>query len=92
MREGMTMESTKMCVVYILHSASTERYYTGHTSDLDRRLREHNAGVTPSNRGGMPWSIVWKSEGMSRGEAMKLERRIKTRGAGRYLEDDQLTG
>ena len=44
MREGMTMESTKMCVVYILHSASTERFDTGHTSDLDRRLREHKTG------------------------------------------------
>src|SRR5664280_1529752 len=28
--------------VYILYSPKSDRYYVGHTNDIDRRLEEHN--------------------------------------------------
>ena len=34
-----------------------------------------------------PWQIVWTQECQSRAEAMKLEKKIKSRGIGRFLKD-----
>jgi putative endonuclease len=48
-----------MFTVYILFSATTEKYYTGQTQDLDNRIAEHNAGETASIKNGIPWQIVY---------------------------------
>ena len=76
--------------VYILQSQSTGRFYCGHTSDLERRIDQHNdpeyelSRTTKVFKG--PWKIVWKGECIERGEAMKLEKSIKKRGINRFLE------
>ncbi len=73
--------------VYILLSRSIEKYYIGHTQNLENRIIEHNCGETVSIKRGIPWTIVWIKETSSRSEAMKLENWIKKRGAQRFLED-----
>ena len=73
--------------VYILFSKSTQKYYTGSTHDLENRLLEHNSGETKSIKHGIPWEVVWKTLLPLRAEAMKLETKIKKRGAKRFLED-----
>jgi putative endonuclease len=74
-------------VVYVLFSERTQRYYTGQSQDLQNRLSEHNAGETPSIKKGIPWKLVWNKECESRSEALKLENKIKKRGAKRFLDD-----
>jgi putative endonuclease len=78
--------------VYILQSESTLKYYSGHTQNIENRLSEHNKGETSSIRHGIPWKLVWESEAANRSQAMRLEKRIKARGAKRFLEDLQKTG
>ena len=73
--------------VYILFSDSLQRYYTGQCQDLANRLHEHNAGETPSIKRGIPWRLLWHAETETRREAMQLEKKIKSRGAARYLVD-----
>jgi putative endonuclease len=73
--------------VYILFSDTTGRYYIGHTQNFANRLSEHNHGETSSIRAGIPWREVWTIEFSSRADAMKLEKKIKSRGAKRFLED-----
>jgi putative endonuclease len=73
--------------VYILYSSSASKYYTGSTQDLDNRLREHNSGETPSIKYGIPWLVVWQNQCETRSEAIKLENKIKKRGAKRFLDD-----
>ena len=73
--------------VYILFSNSTSKYYSGQTQDLINRLKEHNSGETSSIKNGIPWKAVWTIEVNSRSEAMKLEIKIKKRGAKRFIED-----
>jgi len=73
--------------VYILHSTTCNRFYTGHSQHFEHRLNQHNAGQTQSNKTCIPWSLVWKTELNSRAEAMALERKIKARGAARFLSD-----
>jgi len=63
--------------VYILYSATANRYYKGQTMDLTRRLAKHNAGREKSTAPYQPWKLVWYIEKPSRAAAMKLERYLK---------------
>ncbi|MCF8143879.1 MAG: GIY-YIG nuclease family protein [Deltaproteobacteria bacterium] len=75
--------------VYILQSDSTGRYYCGQSSDPDRRLRQHNDPEyqlsKTTKRFPGPWKLVWKQECLDRGEATRLERKIKKRGISRFI-------
>jgi putative endonuclease len=73
--------------VYILYSQKTSKYYIGSTSNIEDRLKHHNGGHTPSTKSGTPWEIVKVIEGPDRSRALKLELKIKKRGAKRFLED-----
>jgi putative endonuclease len=76
-----------MFKVYILHSVSCNKFYTGHTQDLDNRFIEHNAGETKSIKRCVPWKLVWQQDLATKGEAMTLENKIKKRGARRFLQN-----
>ncbi len=79
-----------MYITYIIFSPSINKFYTGHTEDLERRLEEHNRGKTSFSVQGKPWQLVFSKALYSRGEAMKLEKFIKKRGAGRFLIDNNI--
>ena len=72
--------------VYILRSEKTQKYYTGITKNLENRIFEHNAGETTSIKHGIPWIVVWQFQCETRSEALKLEKKIKSRGAQRFLD------
>ncbi|HMV26173.1 MAG TPA: GIY-YIG nuclease family protein [bacterium] len=76
--------------VYILYSKSCRRYYVGQTQDLERRLEEHNHGLSPSTRNGAPWVIVYQFACDTRSDAMRIEKQIKKQGAARYIERQAL--
>jgi putative endonuclease len=79
-----------MYTTYILFSSKIDKYYTGQTDDLDRRMEEHNRGKTPFLETGMPWNLVFSRECNSRHDAIKLEKFIKKRGATRFLKDNNI--
>ncbi|MEC7518610.1 MAG: GIY-YIG nuclease family protein [Myxococcota bacterium] len=67
--------------VYVLISADGGRTYVGITTDVERRLRQHNgelAGGARSTRAGRPWSVgVRRGPYADRGEASRREAQIK---------------
>ena len=73
--------------IYILFSPRTGHYYVGSTAQLDRRLRQHNAGASLSTRAGRPWELVHSQACATRSDAVRLESKIKARGIRRYLVD-----
>ncbi|MFQ6606010.1 MAG: GIY-YIG nuclease family protein, partial [Fidelibacterota bacterium] len=73
-------------VVYIMYSASRDRYYTGQTSDLSKRISQHNAGYDRYTRSGIPWELKYTEEYQTRREAMRREREIKAKKSRSYLE------
>ena len=73
--------------VYILFSEQRSRYYVGQTADIDNRLKRHNQGKVPSTKYGVPWKLVLQIVVSNKTEALVLERRIKKRGAKRYIDD-----
>ena len=69
-----------MFYVYILFSKSTDRYYIGHTSNVNRRLEEHNHPdeFSKYTAKGIPWNLILSFEiSHSRGDARKVEKFIK---------------
>ena len=63
--------------VYILYSPSTDSYYKGQTSDLEDRIRRHNAGCEKATKHGIPWKLALTIPKESKGEALFLERKLK---------------
>ena len=66
-----------MWYVYILQSEKTGRYYTGHTENLEKRLREHNSGKTRSLKAHLPIRIVYSEVCLTKQDAYRRERQIK---------------
>jgi len=66
-----------MYFTYILYSESRDRYYKGHTRNIDSRLKRHNNGENISTSYGKPWTLVLALGKPTRNEAMKLERKLK---------------
>jgi len=72
---------------YILFSKTRSRYYIGQTSNVNKRLERHNKGIIPSTKGEAPWKLILQIEISNRSEAMLLEKKIKKRGAKRFIDD-----
>lgn len=63
--------------VYVLR-CKTGELYTGCTTDLERRVREHNSGAgSKFTRSRLPVDVVYKEELGGRSEALRRERAIK---------------
>jgi putative endonuclease len=79
-----------MYFTYILFSLKSDKFYTGQTEDLNRRVDEHNRGKTPFMERGKPWIVVFSKEFTERAQAIALEKKIKKRGAARFIADINL--
>ena len=72
---------------YIIQSKTTGKYYIGHTSNLERRLKEHNSGQTKSTRNGDPWDLVYTKTFPNSSESIKFELKIKRMKSKKYIMD-----
>jgi len=78
-----------MYYVYVLQSVKNKSIYVGCTSDINKRLREHNEGKSFYTKKHLPWKIIYfegycdKYDVFSREKSLKLHaqglRRIKER-------------
>ena len=64
--------------VYVVE-AQDGRLYTGVTTDLDRRMKEHQSGKKGAKffRSSSFKALVYQQDQLSRGEALSLEHKIK---------------
>jgi putative endonuclease len=67
--------------VYVLHNRE-RKFYIGLSDDVERRLQQHNSGVSTWTRGKGPWTLIWQSTEMSLPEARKLELLLKRQKGG----------
>jgi len=49
-----------MYFLYILHSQQLDKFYIGHTHNLDERISRHNRGGDKFTSKGQPWILVYK--------------------------------
>ena len=66
-----------------------QRHYVGSSEDLERRLEAHNLVLSTYTSKATDWRIIYRVCLSTKTEALILERKIKKRGAKRYLEDLQ---
>jgi putative endonuclease len=71
-------------VVYVLRSAKDSGFYVGMTANLERRVREHNAGQNRSTKSRTPFEVIYVERCGSRTRARAREKYLKS-GAGREL-------
>jgi len=74
-----------MFYTYLLKSKSGE-LYVGYTSDLKRRLLEHNQGLNFSTKKYKPWVIIYYECCVCESDARRRERYLKTTQGGRLLK------
>lgn len=70
--------------IYIL-KLSNQKYYTGITNNLDRRLREHMSGKSKSTKYHRPIYLAFMTDSFNRKNARKIEVFIKNMGAKRFM-------
>ena len=65
--------------VYVLGSRRKDdrRTYVGWTTDLEKRLRQHNSGSGAKSTRGRRWRLLYSENCTTRNEAMSLEWDIK---------------
>ena len=64
--------------VYVLKSQIHWRFYVGMTTNIDKRVGEHNRGYTKSTKGYGPWFLFFFEEYTTREEARKREIYLKS--------------
>lgn len=67
-----------MYYVYILYSSKSQNFYYGYTTDLKKRIEEHNNGFSISTKPYIPWKLVWYCCFSEQKIAKDFERYIKS--------------
>lgn len=75
-----------MAFVYILLNKQSNKTYTGSTTDLQRRIKEHNSGNHKFTKRYIPWEIFYKEEYPSLSEARKRERYLKSCAGRKFIK------
>lgn len=76
---------------YVLMSEKDGKLYTGTTNDLHKRIYQHKNGLVSSTKYRLPVLLVYFEACLSKGDAFRRERYLKTGMGKRYLKN-RLTG
>ncbi|MEW6610764.1 MAG: GIY-YIG nuclease family protein [Patescibacteria group bacterium] len=71
--------------VYVLKSMTYDQLYIGYTTDLRRRVQEHNRGETFSTKRYIPWKLIYYEACLDELDAKRRERYLKTNQGRRLL-------
>jgi putative endonuclease len=69
--------SNNMFLVYLLQSIAHHKYYIGCTDNIEKRLKEHNAGKTKSIKAFIPYKLIGFRQFSSKTDARKYEIHLK---------------
>jgi putative endonuclease len=64
--------------VYILHSLKDNKLYAGYSSDLRKRLEDHQKGRVPSTKHRRPLKLIYFEGCTEQEDATKREKYFKT--------------
>ncbi len=77
-----------MAIFYILHSATQDRYYVGHTTEpMEERLRKHLSSNGKSTSRAKDWRAVYTEVSEDKSSAYAREREVKAWKSRQRLED-----
>ena len=78
-----------MATVYILHSASIDKFYIGSCLDLEQRLEQHRKHLYSKGftKRASDWELFFKAEGLNQEQARKIELHLKRMKSRNYVEN-----
>jgi putative endonuclease len=62
-----------MYYVYIIYSSKLDRYYVGYTENIDKRLVEHNSGISKFTSKATDWELKYSAAFNDRAAAYHRE-------------------
>ena len=76
-----------MFYTYLLKSKIDGHWYTGYTSDLRKRLREHNEGKNTSTKYRGPFELLYYEACINEEDAKAREKYLKSGMGKKYLKN-----
>ena len=67
----------KVYFTYILQSLKDNTFYIGSSNDLNKRILEHNSGMSKYTSKKIPWKLVYYEKFVTLSEAKKRENFLK---------------
>ena len=71
---------------YILLSQKDNKRYIGYTSDLRRRIKEHNDGLNKSTKNRRPFKLVYYEACLSEKDAKSREKYLKGQWGCKFID------
>ena len=78
---------TRMYYIYILKSQNYPKTYVGITTNLDRRLQQHNSGYHFYTRRYIPWIYIYSEYVDSRITARTREKYLKSAAGRKWINE-----
>jgi len=75
-----------MFYIYLLQSVKNNSLYSGYSSDLRKRLKEHNQGSNFSIKAYKPWKVIYYEACILKSDAKRREKYLKTTQGVRMLK------
>ncbi|MBI5371387.1 MAG: GIY-YIG nuclease family protein [Sphingobacteriales bacterium] len=75
-----------MYYVYVIRSEVDGRFYVGISENTEKRLEQHNKGMTFSTKGYRPWKVFFAEKFETRLEARKREVYLKSGVGKEYIK------
>ena len=72
--------------LYIIKSEAVNKYYTGQTADIEKRIFHHNSGREKYTKIASDWKLVYSKKYKTRQEAHKVENFIKSQKSRVFIE------
>lgn len=72
--------------IYLLESLKFNELYIGYTTDLRKRIEEHNRGLNLSTKPYIPWRLIYYEAYKNEKDAKRREGYLKTNQGGRLLK------
>ncbi len=69
-----------MYYVYVLKSLKDQQVYTGYSSDLKRRILQHQSGLVKSTKNRRPLKLVYYEAFLDKKDAQDREKYLKSGG------------
>ena len=75
-----------MFYTYVLQSQKSNNFYTGYTTDLRKRFKEHHEGKFGYTKGRGPYILIYYEACLNEQDAKSRELYLKTGKGKRYLK------
>jgi len=76
-----------MFYVYLLKSEKNSKWYTGSTSDLRKRFKQHNENRSTYTKNKGPWKLIYYEACLSEKDAYAREKYLASGMGIRYLKN-----